>query len=402
MKLLTNLAALALTLAGFTGRASAQCFTPDGLDPVLPVNCFPAVLNATDYAFGQKTLGICWRQCGIDATANYRGLWSQLTPSSSLPGTVDCGWYNARLQLFQGVNLRWSGSFNVMYSRTWYEGNSATPTQVWRYLVNGDMIPASLAAGPCAVPPCSTGSNARVRFSGYIDYAVDCLTGVRSNAWMITHGCDAVDHAPGYPRAGVFHPDRYYTFVGPSVGFVPGIVPTIEAGVATQESVRRWDRMPGTTGGATCQHDEPLAFTNFLPFGTTCLCSAGGPMWYEADISGAGVGGTTFSTIAGSAAYKSVSIGSWTLAGVYPGIEEVRWTTSDLLWTEGCTTITSFDPFYGVTTAGGDPAWQIDVTGVVTPLGSIFIDHANSIRPGPNTPVRNVPFRSYHILNLNL
>jgi hypothetical protein len=70
------------------------------------------------------------------------------------------------------------------------------------------MRPLSAAAGPCAVPPCAPPFGLKVHFSGYIDYAIDCSTGQMLNAWMVTHGCDSVDHAPGYPRAGSFHPDR--------------------------------------------------------------------------------------------------------------------------------------------------------------------------------------------------
>lgn len=401
MNFRTTLAAALLALTGFSGRAAAQCFTPDGLDGPLPPTCQPANLTSTDFAVSQRAVGICWRQCGVDATAAYKATWSKMIPSVNTAGTVDCGWFTTRVQLSQST-LSWIGTLNAHYSRTWFEGNPAAPLQVWRYLVNGDLRPTSTTAGPCALPPCAAPNGMKVHFSGYIDYAIDCNSGQRFDAWMITHGCDSVDHAVGYPRAGAFHPDRYYTFVGPAANFVVGAAPSIEVGLANQESVRRWDRIPGTTIGASCQHDEPLAFAAFNPFAQTCLCTAGAPQWYEADLSGAAVGGTTFNTLAGSADYKSVAIGRWTNPGVFPGVEEVRWTTSDLVWTEGCTTLTTFEPFYGVTTSGGFPAWQIDTTGLVTPLAPMFIDQSSSRQMPFNTPVRNIPSRSYHILNLNL
>src|SRR5262249_27942497 len=100
------------------------------------------------------------------AQAAYKAVWSPLTPSVNSFGIVDCGWYTARLQLTQGSATVWTGSFNVHYSRTWFEGNAAQPLQVWRYLVNGDMRPATTTAGPCALPPCAPASASKIHFTG--------------------------------------------------------------------------------------------------------------------------------------------------------------------------------------------------------------------------------------------
>jgi hypothetical protein len=61
--------ALALSLAA---SVSAQCSTPDGLDGGPP--CGPATLVDLKKSFQQPALGICWQQCQVDATANYRAV----------------------------------------------------------------------------------------------------------------------------------------------------------------------------------------------------------------------------------------------------------------------------------------------------------------------------------------
>ena len=52
--------------------------------------------------------------------------------------------------------------------------------------------------------------------------------------------------------------------------------------------------------------------------------------------------------------------------------------------------------------SGGFPAWNVDITGIVTPLSPTFVDQSSSVLLPGNVPVRNVPARSYHMLNLNL
>ena len=80
--------------------------------------------------------------------------------------------------------------------------------------------PDRLDGGPCC----------NVRFTGFVDYARSCADNLYEHAWMLTHQCDQIDHAPGFPRAGVFHPDRPYTFVGPAAGFIVDPIQPIEAG----------------------------------------------------------------------------------------------------------------------------------------------------------------------------
>src|SRR5699024_6516570 len=97
-----------------------------------------------------------------------------------------------------------------------------------------------------------------------------------SHSWMLNHEADFVDHAPGFPRAGTFHPGRSYTFVAPSFGFVPSTSIQTEPAIVfgTQETVRRvnlpTERVPGS-----CEYEEPLDQVIFIPGETVCPTDEG-------------------------------------------------------------------------------------------------------------------------------
>jgi hypothetical protein len=399
MKPRSLLAGLVLA-AIFATPGRAQCPLNDGLDGILPP-CASPNLTVRRQQFQQPALGICWWQCNVDATAGYTAVWSKFTKSSHLSGTTDCGWYITNLRLYQGLVLRWQGRFNVHYARTWMESGTTpgTQVQVWRFLLNGDMRPYTFAPGPCATPPCAPPNFWRVRFTGYVDFARDCATGLIDEAWMITHACDLIDHDTGYARGGTFHPDRYYTFVGPAAGFVPGPTLAQEIGFAPNDTVRAWVAGPIPV---MCQYEEP-ATANFNPISMNCLCSVGAPMWYDANVAGSGVAGTSFMTVAAARPFQSVAIGAWTNPAVYPGNEELRWNTAQYLYRDACTANMQLENFFGVTTLGGNPAFWIDNNGVLTSLPTIFVDQSNSkVLPGLGAPQLNVMYRSDHVICLNL
>ena len=222
---------------------------------------------------------------------------------------------------------------------------------------------------------------------------------------MLTHACDVIDHAPGFPRAGAFHPGRSYTFVGPSAGFAPAPVVASEGTPGSGfEVVRRLVHPPlGTVGPIQCEFEERFAHSLTLtPF---CLCSGGPPLnpqWNVGALNGGGVCGTAIATPASFPflpGYLSMSIGSWTIPGAYPGLEDLRWSAGSYDYTDPCTGAVRPEVFFGVTTLGGYPATQI-LGGPGLPLPLTFIDQANSIRKGGGT-VMNVAYLSDHILNLN-
>jgi hypothetical protein len=390
-------ATLVLALA-VAGRSAAQCGSSDGLDGGFSCQS-GAFVSLQQGGFNQPALGICWKDCGLDTTKNYNAKWTALVP---VPGGVPpgpcCGWFTTNLTLLQGSQLRWFGKLHCSYSRTWSEVASPKMYQVWRYLVNGDLQPAVPLAGPCALPPCAAPNGNKVRFTGYIDYAQDCSIpgGLTERAWMLTHACDAIDHVAGFPRGGTYHPDRFYTFLGPRLGFVVGAGSTLESGPSALEAIRSWDALALP---ARCQHEEPLIFGNFSPSASVCMCGIGPPLWYEAFFNAAGAFGATVNPFLGSDPFRSFPIGMWTNPSAYPGPEEVRWNTNHLDYVE-CTGVSRQEYYFGVTTAGGFAPFSL--TPGVGPLPNIFVDQSNSVILPANVATRNRPYRSDHILNLNL
>ena len=182
--------------------AAAQCPGPDGLDggpcctPAQP--SYPMVRN-----FRQDSFEICWRDCNPEFERVCRAEWtqfaSQLTPCK-------IGMYTLRLKDAAGT-IKWRGRIRLQYSRTWAEVDATGQQyQVWRYLANGNLRPTA-AAGPmpCPVPPCVTDFG-NVHYTGYVDQAENCATGKLEHTWMLTHQCDVIDHAGGFPARRVLPP----------------------------------------------------------------------------------------------------------------------------------------------------------------------------------------------------
>jgi hypothetical protein len=393
-----------LALVGLEVAATAQCPQPDGLDGG------PCCALAQEHVpkipkFQQDSLEICWRDCNVNALVNWRAVWS--FPNIAMPGTTNCGTRTGRLDLLDAAGiLQWSGQMRIIYSRTWMESTAAgSLNQVWRFLLNGDLTPQATAGPiPCPVPGCVPAFNGRARFTGYLDYAQECGTGVDQFAWMLSHVCDLIDHHAGFPRAGAFHPDRSYTFVGPRAGFVPSPFIAIEGTPGSPfEAVRRIQHPPpGTTGPLQCVFEERINHS-LLPINQFCQCGAPGTnQWYLANLTIGGACGTTVTTPGGPllAGYLSMSIGGWTLPAVFPGVEQLRWNAGNYNWADACSGVTTNDVFYGVTTLNGDPAFQVTSGGPISPLPLTFIDQANSIRTGGGA-VMNIVYLADKIINLN-
>ncbi len=399
--------ALALCLLGAGSLAQAQCPTPDGL-AVGPccTTVTPTLPRLQD--FTQDAHKICWRDCDVESlftvTANWRGPGTVLPfAGPAFAPIAACGERFAGLTLTDAAGtVLWRGLLRLLYSRTWVEIEPSGATlQVWRFLVNGDLS-ATAAAGlsPCPVPPCEAAFG-KVRFTGYVDFAEDCGTGVFQHAWMLTHSCDVVDHAPGFPRAGFFHFNRAYTFIGPSAGFAIGPIQPLEAGGTASEAVRR-RRLPTPPafGPTDCEFEEQID-AGLEVQQELCLCGfPTAPLQYAiSDLGLGGSCGTSIFTPGGPflPGFVSMGLGAWTDPTTYPGLETLRWSTGGYDYFDPCTGNTREEVFFGVTTIGGYFASSADFPGF--PLQQTFVDQANSIVGGATT--MNVPFRSDHILNLN-
>lgn len=395
-----------LVLSAFHGLLSAQCPIPDALDggaccaaaqEKLPV--FPN--------FVQDTMEVCWRQCDVEAVTFCSAKWKKET---LFPATgPDCSYRQYTLELRDAAaTLKWAGRMRALYARTWVEEPAAGQRlQVWRFLVNGDLKPTA-AAGPipCPVPSCVPAFG-RARFTGYLDYALDCATGLWSSAWMLTHACDRIDHAPGFPRGGAFHPDRTYSFVGPAASFVPGpLVATEPGGAGVFEDIRGLRiPPPGVAAPIECEFEEQIQYV-LDPLTDVCLCVTASPFlqYRIANLSVFGACGTTLTTPGAPflPGYVSMSVGSFVDPTTYPGVEDVRWTAGGYRRDDPCTGITMDEVYFGATTIGGYPAFQVLTGPPGGPLPLIFIDQANSRRLNFPSPLMNTPFLSDQILNLNL
>jgi len=383
-----------LVLVAAARPEAAQCPIPDNLDGgpccALTHEKLPAFPG-----FKQNVLDICWRNCNVDQVT---GLVAKFTNQNILtPTGSDCGERLVKVELFDpasGAPL-WTGQLRLVYSRTWLEGPPppAGQRQVWRFLASGDLRPTTVGAMPCPVPPCAPAGNNRVRFTGYVDYARRCnvVPAAFEFAWMLTHACDFIDHAPGFPRAGAFHPDRSYTFVGPAAGFVPGPLQPLEGTPGSPfEAVRR-NRFPplGSTGPVLCEFEERAQHA-LLPSALLCACGAPTQQFLLGNLLVNGACGTTVTTPGGPflPGFLSMGIGTWTVPGVYPGVEALRWNAGNYDEVDACTGVLRNSVFFGVTTLGGDPAVQVLTTGAGAPLPLTFIDQGTSIRLGGG-PVMN-------------
>jgi len=399
MRQLFHLAlAIAAALVTTGSSAQAQCPTPDRLDGG------PCCTAATPRipqppGFSQQSIGICWKDCDIESIVSCKAVWGG---SSFTQSGLPCRVFRPSLRLLDGAGVtKWRGRMTLQYSRTWLETDGAgNDLQVWRYLANGNLRPTAAAGpAPCPVPPCAAQTNNRVRFTGYVDYVRVCGTNARQYAWMLTHACDAVDHAPGFPRGGAFHPDRSYTFVGPGASFAPSPSTSVAIGGAPIEAVRRVDSSGGVT---TCEYEEGIDFV-VNPVTQTCVCGGGlTPQWYIGNLLLGGFCGTSISTQGGPflPGYMSMSIGSWIDPSTYPGLESLRYSAGGYDRVDSCAGTNQSEVYFGVTTVGGYAPTQILSTGLAGPLPATFIDQASSKRSGAT--IMNVPFRSDFVLNLNL
>jgi len=387
----------------WSGSIGAQCPLPDGLDggPC----CAVAPDNIPSFPkFTQDALEICWQNCNINQVIPLQACWSNLNIAPI--GGIPCGERRVRLDLKNAVGIQWTGTLRLQYSRTWMETDPAGfPLQVWRFLVNGDLRPPVPLLIPCPEPPCVPVFG-KARFTGYVDYAASCaiVPTIYQHAWMLTHSCDSIDHHAGFPRAGAFHPDRAYTIVGPAAGFVPGpIQPTEGTPGSAFEDVRRRN-LPPVAVPATCEFEERMTYL-LTPQQQLCLCGiAAAPLQYLiANLMLNGVCGTSITTPGGPflPGFISMGIGSWTIAGIYPGLERLRWNAGGYDYLDPCLPALRREVFFGVTTIGGYPATQILAGGLGAPLPLFFIDQSNSLTPPGGGTTMNVPYVSDHILNLN-
>lgn len=397
--------ASAFVLAAASSLATAQCPIPDNLDggPC----CERTELRLPEFPrFSHRALDICFRGCDFNS-ADVVAEWSAPVPARRGPVGPVCGLYLSSLTISDpSGNAVWRGRMRLTYSRTWLESGAGTRFQVWRFLVNSDMVPSlSGVTNPCGVPNCAAAFGNRVRYTGYVDYAQDCVTGEFSTAWMLNHDCGRLEHLAGFPRAGNFHPGLSFTFVGPSGSFAISPAGPVENGGTNVEVLRRVELPSATSATGACIYEEPLRSAFAESVRQFCLCGGGSGATRQYNLStlrGHSFCGTIFDSSSSILpGLVSKGIGSWTDPNTYPGVEYLRWNIGSYVYTDRCTDVTRREVFYGVSTFRGFDAFQLLTAGPGVDLPETFVDQGNSIRFPGNTTTANVTYVSDHIINFN-
>jgi hypothetical protein len=235
MKLQVPLVSIAAAL--LVGVIGAQNLN-DGFSSWPP--CAPTTAATNLPAFPVMTvggLGAVIADCGVESQFNTS---ATLVPMQVLPDywlitiTIDA----------QPAFSIGNQTLVAKYARTWLEGPPiGLPIQIWRFLVNGDLVYTPGATGGpgnpiplSALPPYSM----PVHFVGHLDFVQKQGSGVWEIAYSLTHFCPIESHAAfsqrPIPEASQW-PNRTYHFVGPS-NFVFDAFPS-PAGFIVGESSRR-------------------------------------------------------------------------------------------------------------------------------------------------------------------
>lgn len=387
---------LALTLGA--ARARAQCGTPDGLDggPC----CSPASLILPTFpAISQDMRWLCFDTCQTSANNLY---CVQVGAPIPLTGgtNVGCGEYSIRFVVRNcgAAATLWNGRTKAHYSRTWTESSvpGAVNLQVWRFLINGDFAPTqAVPVSPCDRPQCMS-QYSRIYFTGYIDYAFDCITNTWQATFALEHGCDRLHHAPSSARPAPttgLHPTRSFTMVSPGAGFVPAPNAAQQAnGPMQPQSATRWNHWGPAPG--MCMSRENLNGT-VTPLNVFCVCASAGSQYVMSIVQSNGTCGTSVNP-SPLGPFQQKRIGGWTNAAAYPGLEFLLIDMGNLVYTDGCSGAASDEWFEGVTTIGGFPA--MDAAGL--PLGTQFLDYGSSNKSGTNpNPLIGAPHVPHYMLD---
>ncbi|MBI1850423.1 MAG: hypothetical protein HYR85_08780 [Planctomycetes bacterium] len=399
-----GIASLVLAAWGVAATpASAQC-GPDGLSGPC---CTPA--GATLPAFPALTTDvrfICFESCQRRLDRPLCLVLGAPTAPVRGGGPV-CGLYTIRATVKTcGTpgQVLWSGTLRAQYVRNWLEIDTfGNQLGSWRFLLNADLVPSALVTAqtnPCVKPGCVS-TFGRVYFSGYIDYAFDCINGRWLTSGALNHDKDFIAHASftGRPAgAAGFHPTVSFDFVWPSANFVinPATIP-FSQGTSNQGSIRRND-FPSLP--AICRNRDPLAGATVVPGNQSCPCNpaVASAQYIDTLIRGNTVCNSSYisqppPTVGG---FTQKRIGNW-VAPQYPGDRFLLIDQGFATQVDACIGITSTEWFEGVETLHGFPA--TDYAGNV--LGRQFEDWESSNGVGGALLI-GVPHVSWYMIELNM
>jgi hypothetical protein len=347
---------------------------------------------------------LCFDTCQTSLNVPYCAIIGAPLPYT-VNGQPQCGAYTIRIRLRTcgTTNFVWLGSVNAFYTRNWQDfPTPGTVQTVWRFAINGDMLPtSSTPPGPCDKPACLS-TYSRIYVSGYIDYALDCSTNTWQVAFVLSHECDAIHHQLGFSRPAPplgFHPTRSFSIVCPGTGFTPYLpasgTPRSD-GPITADGIR-WNNWAAPAPQA-CKVGEPVNGT-FTAQNEFCVCvTTGAPQYIATNVNAVSVCGSQ-AVPSAVGPYMQKRIGSWSVATSYPGVEYVLFDFGWLNYRNGCSTSITNEWFEGGETIGGFPA--VDFAGVA--LGRQFEDLGSCNTSTTSAAVRiGAPHVANYLLYLNL
>ena len=386
-KRIAPLGIFAASLLALAPQAEAQCFSPDGLSS--SACCSPVTPNLP--AFPNASLpgkGICWTDCTVAGEE-----CTKIGISAPVLNPIMCTQYSSTVDVFNcttGAQLL-KGNMTMDYTRTWSEqvGTSSIPLQIWRFAVKVDMVSPAGAPAGCPTPICAQVPGASAFYYGYVDYSLDCVTG------LFYHGCDEFTHRPGFSGVpGTFHPNSTYAIVAPDTTTNPFVVTNAppSAGIVVNEAMRRVT--PNAAG--ICQAEEHIQQGTFQPLVSGCLCPLGiaPPQQTGVKVNGSGMCGGGFGSLnfwPTAPWYDLVvtSIGRWSNGTSYPGPEHASvaegiFGYNDVCPTTGVSAVT-YDIFYGGFTQFGSSV--IPTSPIFPPLSQRFLDVASNYSLPAGLPI---------------
>ncbi len=372
-----------------TSPAQAQCTGSDNLDfngeccdisePILPD--FPAVKQEIQY--------ICWRRCDVQKVKRLCVDLGRPVPHVFPSGVpAGCGIYDlpVRTRTCGGQQrVAFEGTVLATYSRTWFEDadvDGQIDTQVYRFLLNGDLRASDFLVNRFGTNPCVPQSihffDNLVFWFGYIDYRFDCQNGSVEVEWALDHECDKYHHNEDSgrpaPPGTAFNPARSFTFVGPST-FVPTLGIPFSAGPLVQENTRSI-LFTGQQQPVVCFRDDPIRDGVLQPFIETCVCTDGAPQYAISEYGGTTLCGSGFGLGQGKE-YVQKRLGFFANAAGEP-TRELLLKQGDLIFFDQCLQTTTNEYFEGVITLNNVPSFTIDQAGGVVPLARQFHDVGSS------------------------
>jgi hypothetical protein len=207
-----SIVAVAVLACVLTVTVRGQCFGDDGFS-IPGTCCTPATPNLPPFpSWFMFADGASIRDCGVEAVFPVL-----VNLSAPFPFFNDV--YVTQMTCAGAINLQ--PTFVVMkYARTWTQpGVTGVVAQVWRFLVNVDVMYNPAAPAPVPVPPCAA-AGLNVHYVGSIDYSLECNAAnpIWNVALNLTHHCGDMSHGPWSSNftATANHPDRLYAIVGPA------------------------------------------------------------------------------------------------------------------------------------------------------------------------------------------